>query len=165
MLSPEEKKEIDEELAHVDYKRGASIEALKIVQRHRGWVSDEGIQDIAEYLEMSPENLENVATFYNLIFRKPVGKHVIRICDSISCWILGYDQIRDQISEKLGIGLGETTEDEMFTLLPIQCLGTCDHAPALMIDDDLYRDLTPEQIDSILEEYQSGKRGNGQTAD
>jgi len=165
MLSPEEKKEIDEELAHVDYKRGASIEALKIVQRHRGYVSDEGIQDIAEYLELSPENLENVATFYNLIFRKPVGKHVIRICDSISCWILGYDQLRDRITEKLGIGLGETTEDEMFTLLPIQCLGTCDHAPALMIDDDLYRDLKPDQIDTILDEYQSGKRGNEQTAD
>ncbi len=163
MLSPEEKKEIDEELSHVDYKRGASIEALKIVQRHRGWVSDEGIQDIAEYLEMSPENLDNVATFYNLIFRKPVGKHVIRICDSVSCWILGYDQLRDRITEKLGIGLGETTDDEMFTMLPIQCLGTCDHAPALMIDDDLYRDLKPEQLDSILDEYKSGKRGNGKT--
>lgn len=164
MLSTEEKHEIDEELKHFDYKRGACIEALKIVQRHRGWVSGDGLQDIAEYLEMSPENLDNVATFYNLIFRKPVGEHVIRICDSVSCWVVGYRQILARISNKLNIELGETTEDNKFTLVPIQCLGTCDHAPALMIDDELYRDLTPDEIEEILDEYQSGKRGNGKAA-
>jgi len=153
MLSPEEKQEIDHELEHTPDKQSACIDALKVVQRHRKWVSDEGIQDIAEYLDMSPEALDSVATFYNLIFRKPVGDHVIMICDSVSCWINDYDGIRGYLSEKLQIGLGETTSDGKFTLLPIQCLGTCDHAPAMMVDNDTHRDLTPEKIDSILEQY------------
>lgn len=153
MLSDEEQRQIDEELKLYPRKQAAGIEALKVVQRHRGWVSDEGIQDLADYLEMTPEELDSVATFYNLIFRQPVGKHVIHICDSITCWIMGYDQLRAHLSQHLGIELGQTSEDGQFTMLPIQCLGTCDHAPALMIDDDLYRDLTPEQIDEILQKY------------
>jgi len=153
MLSPEEKHEIDEELEHLPYKESAAIDALKIVQKHRGWVTDEGLDDLADYLDMSADALDSIATFYNLIFRKPVGEHVIRICDSVSCYITGYETLRDAITEKLGIKLGETTEDNKFTFLPIQCLGTCDHAPAMMIDDDLYQDLTPEKLDEIFEQY------------
>lgn len=153
MLTPEEKKEIDEELKHYDYKRGACIEALKIVQRRRRWISDESLKDIAAYLDMSPEQLDNVATFYNLIFRKPVGEHMIMICNSISCWIMGYERIRKQINNTLGIDLGETTKDDKFTMLPIQCLGTCDHAPALMIDDTLHRDLDQQKIETILNSF------------
>lgn len=155
MLSLEEKKEIDKELSHYDYKQAAGIEALKIVQQHRGWVSDETIQELAEYLEMSPEQLDSVATFYNLIFRQPVGKHVILICDSVSCWICGADAVKAQIAKRLDIDFGQTTQDDRFTLLPIQCLGTCDHAPALMIDNELYRDLDAQRIDKILQEHQS----------
>ncbi|MBD3273774.1 MAG: NADH-quinone oxidoreductase subunit NuoE [Candidatus Marinimicrobia bacterium] len=153
MLSPEEKKEIDKEIAHVPDRKSASIEALKTVQRHRGWVSDEGIKDISDYLGMSPDELDSVATFYNLIFRQPVGDHVIMICDSVSCWIDGYQGILQMLNEQLGITLGETTEDGKFTLLPIPCLGTCDRAPAMMVDTDLHRDLTPEKIGEILEQY------------
>ena len=129
------------------------MDALKVVQRHRGWVSDESLRDVAEYLEMTPDELDNVATFYNLIFRKPVGKHVILVCDSVSCWIMGYERVRQRLSERLGIGFGETTADERFTLLPIVCLGTCDHAPAIMIDGDLCRDVDPEKLDAILAQY------------
>ncbi len=153
MLSEQEKREIDQEIRHMPNKKAACIEALKSVQRHRGWVSDEGVADIAEYLEISPDEVDSVATFYNLIFRKPVGEHVIFICDSVSCWIEGYEKILQTLQETLGITLGETTDDGKFTLLPIQCLGTCDHAPALMIDTDLHRDLEPEDISKILEEY------------
>ncbi|HKJ68482.1 MAG TPA: NADH-quinone oxidoreductase subunit NuoE [bacterium] len=153
MLSDQEKHEIDQEIRHMPNKKAACIEALKAVQRHRGWVSDEGVADIAEYLEISPDEVDSVATFYNLIFRKPVGEHVIMICDSVSCWIDGYEQILQALRDALGITLGETTEDGKFTLLPIQCLGTCDHAPALMIDTDLHRDLKPENITEILEQY------------
>ena len=153
-LTPEETQEIDHEIAIVPYKSSAAIEALKAVQRRRGWVSDEALKDIAAYLEMSPEELEGVATFYNLIFRRPVGRHVIFLCDSVSCWILGVDRVREGLTGKLGIGFGETTKDGRFTLLPIQCLGTCDHAPALMIDDVLHRDLKPEELEPILERYE-----------
>ena len=154
MLTQEEKKEIDEELKQFPFKKAASIEALKIVQNHRGWVSDENIDDLASYLEMSSEELDNVATFYNLVFRSPVGRHVILICDSVSCYILGYQKILDHLHQKLGIRYGETTPDNRFTLLPIPCLGTCDHAPAFIIDNDLHRDLTVEKVNGILEKYE-----------
>ncbi|MGH7844410.1 MAG: NADH-quinone oxidoreductase subunit NuoE [Candidatus Binatia bacterium] len=153
MLSEEEKKEIEAELGHYSHKRAACVDALKIVQRHRGWVSDESLRELAHYLEMTPDELDNVATFYNLIFRKPVGKHVVLVCDSVTCWIMGYERLRQRLSERLGIGLGETTGDGRFTLLPIVCLGTCDHAPAMMIDNDLYRDLDPENLDGILAKH------------
>jgi len=154
MLSEEERREIQAEIPHYEQKRACCIEAMKIVQQHRGWVSDESIQDIAEVLEMTPDELDGVATFYNLIFRRPVGKHVILVCDSVSCWIVGYDHIRDHLTTRLGIHFGETSADGRFTLLPIACLGTCDHAPALMVDEDLYRDLDPEKVDEILAKYQ-----------
>ena len=153
MLTAEERQEIEAELPHYEQKRAVCIEAMKIVQRRRGWVSDESLQDIAQFLEMSPDELDSVATFYNLIFRRPVGKHVILVCDSVSCWIMGCGSIREQLTNRLGVQLGETSADGRFTLLPIACLGTCDHAPALMIDNDLYRDLDSKQVDEILAKY------------
>jgi NADH-quinone oxidoreductase subunit E len=153
MLSQEEKQEIDAELEQYPNKRAACVDALKIVQRHHGWISDESLREVAQYLEMTPDELDNVATFYNLIFRKPVGRHVILACDSISCWIMGAEGLRRRLGERLGVGLGETTADGRFTLLPIVCLGTCDHAPAMMIDNDLYRDIDPEKLDEILAQH------------
>jgi NADH-quinone oxidoreductase subunit E len=153
VLSAEEQKEIQAEMDHYPDKKSVCIDAMKIVQRHRGWVSDENLRDIAELLEMSVDDLDGVATFYNLIYRKPVGRHVILVCDSVSCWIMGYDRIRESLSKKLGVQLGETTGDSRFTLLPIVCLGACDHAPVMMVDGDLHRDLDPPKIDRVLETY------------
>lgn len=153
MLSEKEKIEIEEHLKHYPRKQAAVIEALKVVQEHRGYVSDENIKDIAEFLEMTPDEVDSVATFYNLIFRKPVGEHVILMCDSVSCWIMGYDNLKDHLNKKLNIDIGQTTEDGKFTLLTIPCLGACDRAPAMMIDNELYGDLTPGKIDEILEKY------------
>jgi len=127
-------------------------------------VSDESIHDIAGLLELTPDELDGVATFYNLIFRNPVGRHVILLCDSVSCWIMGYVRLREHLQAKLGIALGETSGDGQFTLLPIPCLGTCDHAPALMVGDDLYRDLTPEKLDEVLDSYRLRGDGDGATA-
>jgi len=153
MLSQEEINEINHEISLYPVKSGACIEALKVVQKHRGWVEDEAIKDIARHLEMSAEEVDSVATFYNMIFRKPVGRNVILLCDSISCWLLGYEKLQDYFKNKLGIGFGETSKDGRFTLLPMPCLGTCDHAPALMINNDLHRDLTEEKLEQILKEY------------
>jgi NADH-quinone oxidoreductase subunit E len=153
MLTAEEIKEIEAEAAHYPKREAVCIDALKIVQRHRGWVSDESVRDIAGHLGMSPTDLDSVATFYNLIFRRAVGRHVIMICDSVSCWIMGYDRMREHLRKRLGIDLGETTADDRFTLLPIVCLGCCDHAPAMMVDSDLHRDLDPQKIDRELEQY------------
>jgi NADH-quinone oxidoreductase subunit E len=153
MLSQAEREEIEAEFGHYPAKSAVSVDALKIVQRHRGWVSDEALRDVAALLEMSPDELDNVATFYSLIYRKPVGRHVILVCDSITCWIMGYDRVVQALSERLKVKLGETSADGRFTLLPIVCLGTCDHAPALMIDEDLYRDVDPARLEQILERY------------
>ncbi|MGE5351662.1 MAG: NADH-quinone oxidoreductase subunit NuoE [Acidobacteriota bacterium] len=153
MLSEEERKEIEEEFKLYPDKKAATIEAMKVVQKHRGWLSDESLQDLAEILGMSVEDLDGVATFYNLLYREPVGKHIILLCNSISCYILGYDEIYQALSKVLGIKFGETSPDGRFTLLPVPCLGTCDHAPAMMVDRDLHRDLRPEDLGKILEQY------------
>jgi NADH-quinone oxidoreductase subunit E len=154
MLSEKEKQDIAYELAHAPTKTSASIEALNIVQRHHGWVPDEAVKDIATMLDMSVHELDSIATFYSLIFRKPVGRHVILICDSVSCWIMGYNPLLDVIKEKISIGFGETTQDKRFTLLPVACLGACDRAPAIMIDDDLYGPVTPEMMEKLLGKYE-----------
>ena len=153
MLSMEEQREIEAELAHYEQNRAVSVDALKVVQRHRGWVSDEALKDVADFLDMTTAELDNAATFYNLIFRRPVGRHVILLCDSVTCWALGYDTLRAHLTRRLGVNLGETTRDGRFTLLPNVCLGICDRAPAMMIDEDLHVGLTAQEIDSILERY------------
>jgi NADH-quinone oxidoreductase subunit E len=154
MLTEEVKAQIQAQIQHYDRTRAGCVEALKIVQQHHGWVSDQDLRDVASLLDMTPDELDGVATFYNLIFRRPVGRHVILICDSVSCWIMGYEDILAHLVDRLGIGLGETTADGKFTLLPVPCLGSCDRAPAMMIDDELYRDLSPGRIDQILERYE-----------
>ena len=153
MLTETEMQAIDHEVKLVPYKKAAVIEALKIVQQERGWISEESVRGIADYLEMSPAEVDSVATFYNLIFRKPVGRHVILLCDSISCYVMGYKQVYEELKKHLNIRFGETTKDKRFTLLPNACLGCCDHAPALMVDGDLYRDIDTETLGSILEKY------------
>jgi NADH-quinone oxidoreductase subunit E len=153
MLTQEEVQLIREATAAFERKRGASIEALRIVQRRVGWVSDQDLHDIAQLLEMTPAELDGVATFYNLIYRQPVGRHVILICDSVTCWILGYEDILERLKSLLGIELGGTTTDNRFTLLPVACLGVCDHAPALMIDEDVHVDLMPDGLEEILAQY------------
>ena len=153
MLTTEEKHEIDEAISHVPVKKAAGIEALKIIQNHRKWISDESLNDIAAYMDISPAELDSVATFYNMLFRRPVGRHIILVCDSVSCWVMGYDSVVKHLSDRLGIKLGETTSDGKFTLLPNCCLGTCDRAPALMIGNDLYRNLKLTELDDILKKY------------
>ena len=154
MLTAEEKHKIEKAIQLVPVKKGACVEALKIVQEHRRWISDESLKDVAAFMDMSAAELDSVATFYNLIFRKPVGRHVILLCDSISCWVMGYENIRAQLTRRLNINYGETSADGRFTMLPNPCLGTCDCAPALMIDNDLYRNITVEQLDDILKKYE-----------
>lgn len=153
MLTDQERKEIEQALTHYPDRQSGCVEALKVVQRHRRWISDEQVKDVAELIGMSPAELDAVATFYNLLFRKPVGTHVVLVCNSISCWVLNQDHLQDHLQSRLGIRFGETTKDGRFTLLPIVCLGHCDHAPAMMVGEDLYGDLSSEAADQILERY------------
>ena len=153
MLSRDERMEIEEELKGREFKRAASIDALKVVQRRRGWGDDQGLKDVAAMLEMTPSELDSVATFYNLIFRRPVGSHVILVCNTISCWMMGCDNLLKRLTERLGVPLGATSPDGEFTLLPVPCLGACDQSPVMMVDGKLYGGLTPEKVDEVLKEH------------
>ena len=154
MLTADERKEIEAAGARYPVRRAAALEALQAIQRGRGWVPDEDLREAAALLGLTVDELDGLASFYSLVFRKPVGRHLILVCDSISCWIVGSERILDRLTRRLGIGLGETDAEGRFTLLPVACLGACDHAPAMLIDGELHGDLTPEGIDSILERYQ-----------
>jgi NADH-quinone oxidoreductase subunit E len=138
---------------HAEYKRTASIDALKLVQKRFGFVSDRHLAELAGLLDMTPAELDGLATFYNLIFRRPVGRHVILLCDSVACWMMGGTAALAHLRERLGLKPGEMTADGRFTLLPIVCLGHCDHAPAMMVDEDLHGDLDAARMDDILDRY------------
>jgi NADH-quinone oxidoreductase subunit E len=153
MLQDQEAKQIAARLEHYPRNQAAVPEALRIVQRSRGWVSDEAVRDIADFLSLTAEEVDSVATFYNLIYRQPVGRHVILLCDSVSCWIMGYESLYERLRSRLGIEFGGTTPDNRFTLLAAPCLGACDQAPVMMIDEDTHGRLTAEAIDGILERY------------
>ncbi len=154
MLTDEERQAVEKEVNDCECPESASVEALQALQRYRGWISDEAIRDVAPIVGMSPEELDSVATFYSLIFRKPVGRHVIYLCDSLTCFIMGHENIYEHIRNRLQIRMGETTPDNRFTLLPVSCLGLCDHAPAMIVDEELYGDLDGTRVDEILDRYQ-----------
>jgi NADH-quinone oxidoreductase subunit E len=153
MLTDEEKKEIEAEFSRCEHHGEVTVEALLVVQKRRGWISDENLREIAGLLAMTPAEVDAVATFYSFIFRKPVGRHIIALCDSMVCWSLGHSPLYKQLSEKLGIAFGGTTPDGRFTLLPAACLGACDRAPAVLVDEDLHGPVTPEMMDEILSKY------------
>ncbi|MEX6503725.1 NADH-quinone oxidoreductase subunit NuoE [Pseudomonas zhanjiangensis] len=152
-LSDSERRAIEHEKQHYEDPRAASIEALKIVQKAHGWVPDGAIDALAEVLGIPASDVEGVATFYSQIFRQPVGRHLIRLCDSMVCYINGHEAIQAALQRELGIGLGETSADGRFTLLPVCCLGNCDKAPTLMIDDDTYSHLDAANVAKLLEAY------------
>ena len=152
-LSNDERREIDAVLPHYPDRRAAAATAMRIVQQRRRWLSDEALADLGEFLGMSVEELDSLATFVNMLFRRPVGRHVVLICDSFACWSLGYAELRQAIQTQLGVGLGETTSDGRFTLLPIVCLGACDRGPAMMVDADLHGPVAPPDVAEILEAY------------
>ena len=126
------------------------VDLLRAIQSHHGWVPDDGVLLTAETLGVLPIEVEEAATFYDKIFRRQVGRRVIHVCDSICCWVTGAEMIAEHLQKSLEIGLGETSADGMFTLLPTCCLGACGDAPAMMIGLTTYGHLTPEKIDRIL---------------
>ncbi|URJ30442.1 NADH-quinone oxidoreductase subunit NuoE [Candidatus Blochmannia vicinus (nom. nud.)] len=152
-LSQSENSAIQEECTHYEDMRAASIEALKIIQKNRGWVPDEAIILIAKMLSISVADVEGVATFYNQIFRQPVGRNIIRYCDSVVCYLVGYEKIKKKLTYVLNVKVGGTTSDNRFTLLPTCCLGVCHKAPVIMINKDIYLDVVPEIITKLLGQY------------
>jgi NADH-quinone oxidoreductase subunit E len=152
MLSDDIREEIEHAAAESPVRSAAAIDALRIVQRHHGWIADEHLHEVAALLGMSATELDGIATFYSQLFRRPVGRHVVQACDSVVCWMLEQSAVVAQL-ERLGLEMGKTTGDGRFTLLPVQCLGACHHAPAMLIDGELHEGLTPENVEALLARY------------
>jgi NADH-quinone oxidoreductase subunit E len=152
-LSEAERQAIEQEKQHFEDPRAVSIEALKIVQQQRGWVPDGACEAIGALLGIPASDVEGVATFYSQIFRVPVGRHILRVCDSMTCFIAGHEALLTRLRNQLGIEPGQTSADGRFTLLPVCCLGNCDKAPTLMIDDDTYGNVSADALARLLEAY------------
>lgn len=141
--------------AAIEHPHELIVDALRAVQSHHGWVPDAGVDLVAEMLGVLPVEVEEVATFYDKIFRRPVGRYVIHVCDSICCWATGGEAIAAHLQAVLGIGFGATTADGLFTLLPTCCLGACGEAPAMMVGLTTHGQLTAEKIDAVLAGYRA----------
>lgn len=152
MLPSDLKHELEQRVATAVTHREAAVDVMKELQRHYGWLTDEAVEEAAELLGLSPLQVEELATFYEMIYRRPVGKKVIHLCDSISCWAMGGETLLAHLAGHLKIPVGETTGDGRFTLLPCSCLGNCGNGPAMMIDDQLFGPLTIESAQQLLEE-------------
>jgi NADH-quinone oxidoreductase subunit E len=151
MIPEELKKELEARVASAVTPREAAVDVMKDLQSHYGWLTDEGIVEAAEILGLSPLHVEELATFYEMIYRRPVGKKVIHLCDSISCWAMGCETLMEHMAKRLGVEPGGTTADGIFTLLHCSCLGNCGNGPAMMLGDNMYEKLTPDEADKILE--------------
>jgi NADH-quinone oxidoreductase E subunit len=133
-----------------DRKRSALIPLLFVIQRERGYIDNPGVNFLAQFLGEEITDVWETATFYSMFNLRPIGRHHIQICKTLSCKIMGEPEITDHICSKLGIHPGETTEDGKFTVSLVECLGSCGTAPMMQIGFDYYENLTKETVDKIL---------------
>jgi NADH-quinone oxidoreductase subunit E len=157
LLSASVRDEIDRWLEKYpnDQKQSAVLAALHLVQdQNQGWLSEDLLDAVADYLSMPRIAVYEVATFYSMYNLHPVGRHQISVCTNISCMLCGSEKIVSHLQKKLNIKFGETTADNRFTLKEVECMAACANAPMMQVDRDYHVDLTPEKIDKILAEYE-----------
>ncbi|KAA0894037.1 NADH-quinone oxidoreductase subunit NuoE [Oryzomonas rubra] len=153
MIPTHLRQELEQRVAQAITPREAAVDVMKELQRHYGWLTDEAVAEAAAILGLSPLQVEELATFYEMIYRRPVGRTVVHVCDSISCWAMGGETLLRHLEQLLGIEAGATTADNAVTLLPCCCLGNCGNAPALMIGDQLFGPVSPEQAAAIIADH------------
>jgi NADH-quinone oxidoreductase E subunit len=151
MYSEANEKKLDEIISHYPVKRSAILPALFIAQEEHGYVTDEDVKYLARRLDMRINEVEEVVTFYTMYSRKPIGKYKLQVCRTVSCMLVGAEQITEHISEKLNCRVGETTSDGKFMLTEVECLGYCDLAPVLQVNFDYHEKVTPQSVDRIIE--------------
>ncbi len=151
LLTPEETATIVKMRTAWPRPEAAAVDALLLVQARTSWIDDARLEAVAELLGLSPAWLDGLASFYPLIHRRPVGKKVIRYCDSVSCWLAGAEEVAAALCRRLGVRVGETSADGAFTLLPHPCLGACHQAPAALVNERLITGLTLQNLDLLLE--------------
>jgi len=156
------RKDLGEKIAASSHPRELVVDVLFALQSHYGWLSDAAVAEAAGMLSMTPLEVEELATFYTFLYREKVGKYVIHICDSLICWMNGGENLKDHLCERLGVGLGDTSADGLFTLLPVCCIGYCDLSPAILVNRKVYGPLTREKIDEIIDSLRAeAADGNG----
>jgi len=151
VFSPEVEAEIDRHLAKYPSSRSAILPLMFIVQRERGYLDPPGVSYLANRLGLRITDIWEVATFYSMLHTEPIGKYHIQVCKTLSCKLLGAQKITEHCSKKLGIKIGETTTDGKFSLLEVECLGSCGTAPMFQINFDYHENLTTEKVDQILD--------------
>jgi NADH-quinone oxidoreductase subunit E len=158
MLPKELREKLQLKIAEAEHPRELVVDVMYALQCHHGYMSDQALHEGAVLLGMNPLELEEIATFYDFIYREPVGRYIIHVCDGVVCWMHDQQWVTDYLCEKLAVNIGETTEDGLFTLLPTSCIGYCDRAPAVLINGIAYGHLTREKIDRILENLRTKPR-------
>jgi NADH-quinone oxidoreductase subunit E len=148
--------ELDRLITHAAKPKEAAVDVLYALQQHYGYLCDEAMHYAAKLLDMTTLELESLTTFYDYLYRRPVGRYVIHVCDSVVCWMFHQDSIFDYLCRKLGVPPGGTTDDGLFTVLPAACVGNCHNAPTMLVNGRFYDRLTPQRVDALLEELRSG---------
>jgi NADH-quinone oxidoreductase E subunit len=141
-------------------KLACTLPALHMIQHEYGWVPPQAMEEIAAFLEVQPADVLDTASFYEEYWLKPKGKHLVSVCRSIACEFCGQPAITDALRAKLGIEVGETTDDGLFTLIELECLGACGGAPAILIDETLHEGVTPAQVGALIDEAARSNRSH-----
>ena len=155
MIPDELRQRLKTRISEAESPREQAINVMYEVQRHYGYLTDAGLEEAAALLGMTPLELEELATFYDFIYREPVGRFVLHVCDGVVCWMFHEGSLFDYLCQKLGVCAGEVTADGLFTLLPTACIGYCDQAPAMVVNGQFFGHLTPKRIDEILEQLKT----------
>jgi NADH-quinone oxidoreductase E subunit len=150
-LTDQTKKKIEEIASRYASKEAALLPVLHLVQREKGFISQQEEKQVAHLLNIKPIKIKEVVTFYTMFNQKEVGKYHIQVCSNLSCSLLGAESLIDHLKDKLGIEVGETTSDQKFTLTTVECLGACEQAPCIMVNFDYHGNLDKEKIDNILD--------------
>lgn len=156
MLPTNLKQTLTQQIQAAEHPCELAIDVMMAIQDHYGHLSDEAMEEAAAIVGVDPLKLDELATFYTFLYREPVGKYVIHVCDSVLCWMDGAESLADHLQRKLGVDLGETSQDGLFTLLPVCCIGYCDRSPAILINKQAYGPLTFDKLDEIIETLKSG---------
>jgi len=153
VFTPEHQTAFDQNVARYppDQRKSAILYALYLAQRQQGYVTGAAMRHVAEQIGCTAAEVEDVVSYYTMFYTKPVGKHVLNVCRTLSCALLGAERLTEALCEALGIRPGETTPDGEFTVIEVECLGACDRAPVVMVNDDWHERLAPEQAGAFLE--------------
>lgn len=160
MIPDSLKQELELRVAAAVTNREAAVDIMKELQRHYGWLTDEALEEASALLGLSSLQVEELATFYEMIYRRPVGRYVVHVCDSISCWSLGGETLLKSLADLLGIEPGSTTTDGAVTLLPCSCLGNCGEAPCMTVGEKLYGQITTESGTQIVAALRASSAGS-----